>query len=103
MMECLRRRYFAVVLRQFGMRCHGRGPSANHTGVYRLEGEYPVVHVECVTADKNRSILTRWWARPQEISIGYAVAARVLARDEDAVSEIVDVTMPLPEGIFPQT
>jgi len=64
------------------------GPFGDHTGFYSLEGEYPVFHVECVTRRKEPIYLTTVVGPPpqEDFYMGYAVRARVLAGDEDAVS-----------------
>ncbi|MGB7848723.1 MAG: menaquinone biosynthesis decarboxylase [Candidatus Acidiferrum sp.] len=76
------------------------GPFGDHTGFYSLEGEYPVLHVECVTHRKDPLYLTTVVGPPpqEDFYIGYAIERIFLPLMRMTHPEIVDVSMPA-EGI----
>lgn len=77
------------------------GPFGDHTGFYSLEGEYPVLHVECVTQRKDPIYLTTVVGPPpqEDFYMGYSVERVFLPVMKMQYPEIVDVAMPA-EGIF---
>src|SRR5258707_15005957 len=77
------------------------GPFGDHTGIYSLEGEFAVFHVECVTHRKDPIYLTMVVGPPpqEDFYMCYAVERVFLPVMKMQYPEIVDVAMRA-EGIF---
>jgi 4-hydroxy-3-polyprenylbenzoate decarboxylase len=77
------------------------GPFGDHTGFYSLEGQYPVLHVTCMTHRKEPLYLTTIVGPPpqEDYFIGHAIERVFLPVMKMQHPEIVDVAMPA-EGIF---
>jgi 4-hydroxy-3-polyprenylbenzoate decarboxylase len=77
------------------------GPFGDHTGFYSLEGEFPVLHLTCITHRKDPIYLTTIVGPPpqEDYFIGHAIERVFLPVMKMQYPEIVDVAMPA-EGIF---
>ncbi len=77
------------------------GPFGDHTGFYSLEGDYPVLHITCVTHRKDPIYLTTIVGPPpqEDYFMGHAVERIFLPVMKMQYPEIVDIAMPA-EGIF---
>jgi 4-hydroxy-3-polyprenylbenzoate decarboxylase len=77
------------------------GPFGDHTGFYSLEGEFPVLHITCITHRKDPIYLTTIVGPPpqEDYFIGHAIERVFLPVMKMQYPEIVDVAMPA-EGIF---
>jgi len=80
---------------------HPEGPFGDHTGFYTPEEQFPVLHVECMTTQKDpvyHSIVTS--KPPQEDGpIGHATERIFLPLIKMLIPDIVDLAMPEP-GVF---
>ena len=77
------------------------GPFGDHTGFYSQEGDFPVLHITCVTHRKDPIYLTTIVGPPpqEDFYMGHAVERIFLPVMKMQYPEIVDVSMPA-EGIF---
>jgi len=77
------------------------GPFGDHTGFYSLEGQYPVLHLTCMTHRENPVYLTTFVGRPlqEDYFIGHAIERIFLPVMKMQYPEIVDIAMPA-EGVF---
>ena len=77
------------------------GPFGDHTGFYSLEGEYPVLHVTCITHRRDPIYLTTIVGPPpqEDFFMGHAIERIFLPVMKMQYPEIADISMPA-EGIF---
>jgi 4-hydroxy-3-polyprenylbenzoate decarboxylase len=77
------------------------GPFGDHTGFYSLEGQFPVLHIQCITHRKDPLYLTTIVGPPpqEDYFMGHAIERIFMPVMKMQYPEIVDVAMPA-EGIF---